>query len=290
MTIERNDIRPAVYAGSWYEDDPARLRAAVDSYMDRAEIPPDLGIVYGIISPHAGHIYSGHVAGYAYKPVRGNVYDTVIVVAPNHADPALTFTSIYARGGYETPLGVIPVDTETATLIAEYDSDNDIRISDYGHMSGFGGRMEHSLEIQLPFLQAALGEFRLVPVVMGNRDGGRRSCTALGNAIAAAVDGKNTLVVASTDLSHFHDAETLKALDDVVAEHVRGYDPEGLLRDINAGVGEACGALPTAAVMIACRSLGATEGVVLKMAHSGEISGDYTSAVGYMAAVLTGPE
>ncbi len=288
MTINQNDIRPAVFAGSWYEREPSQLHADVVSYMDNADIPPGLGAVFGIIAPHAGYLYSGHVAGYAYKAIQGNEYDTVIVVAPNHADPALTFTSVYARGGYETPLGIIPVDTETASQIAKYDIEGNIKISDYGHRSGFGGRAEHSLEIQLPFLQTALGDFNLVPILMGERDSVMQSCAALGNAIAATVKGKKVLVVASTDLSHFHDADTLRALDDVVAGHVSGYDPEGLLRDINTGAGEACGALPMAAVMIACRNLGASKGKVLKMAHSGEISGDNSNAVGYMAAVLTG--
>ena len=288
--MDINDIRPAVYAGTWYEGDPSRLLDTVKNYLDEAEIAPVSGKIFGLISPHAGHIYSGHIAGFAYKPVMGNTYDTVVVVAPNHSDPGLDFTSVYAKGGYETPLGIVPVDTESASLIAEHDPGDDIKISDYGHFGGSGGRMEHSLEIQLPFLQVALGEFSLVPIVMGDRDGGRSSCAALGNAISSALEGKNSLIVASTDLSHFHNAETLKEMDGIVSRHIGGYDPEGLLRDISTGACEACGALPTAAVMNACRNLGASEGIVLKMGNSGDISGDYSSAVGYMAAVLAGPE
>ncbi|MFC1650087.1 AmmeMemoRadiSam system protein B [Candidatus Latescibacterota bacterium] len=287
MNIDRQDIRPAAYAGSWYEGNPDRLRDTIESYMEQAEITPGLGQIIGIISPHAGHIYSGHVAGYAFKHIIGEKYDTVVVIAPNHSDPSLNFTSVYAKGGYETPLGIIPVDIETASLIAEYDSADDIKISDYGHLSGFSGRIEHSLEIQLPFLQVAIGDFKIVPIVMGDRDGGVTSCAALGNAIVSAVKGKNALIVASTDLSHFHNAETLKKMDSIVSEHISGYDPDALLRDISSGKCEACGALPTAAAMIACRKLGAVEGIVLKMANSGDVSGDYSSAVGYMAAVLT---
>ncbi|MFC1539530.1 AmmeMemoRadiSam system protein B [Candidatus Latescibacterota bacterium] len=287
MNMNKQDIRPAVYAGSWYEGNPDRLRTAIETYMDNAKITLDLGKIIGIISPHAGHIYSGHVAGYAYKHIIGKSYDTVVVIAPNHADPRLNFTSVYAKGGYETPLGIIPVDIETAKAIVEYNSSDEIRESDYGHLSGYGGRMEHSLEIQLPFLQVALGDFKLVSIVMGNQDGGRTSCAALGNAIASAVKGKNALLVASTDLSHFHDIETLKKMDSIVSEHISEYDPDALLRDISSGKCEACGALPTVSVMIACSQLGATKGVVLKMANSGDVSGDYDGAVGYLSAVLT---
>ncbi|MFC1490453.1 AmmeMemoRadiSam system protein B [Candidatus Latescibacterota bacterium] len=287
MNIDRQDIRPAAYAGSWYEGNPDRLKNTIESYMDEAESTAGLGKIIGIISPHAGHMYSGHVAGYAYKHILGEKYDTVVVVAPNHSNPNLNFTSVYTRGGYETPLGIIPVDSVAASAIVKYDSSDDIKESDLGHLAGPGDRMEHSLEIQLPFLQVALGDFKIVPIVMGDRDGGRESCAALGNAIASALEVKNALIVASTDLSHFHNAETLKEMDSVVSKHIGEYNPEALLRDISSGTCEACGALPTVAVMIACRKLGATEGVVLKMASSGDVSGDYTSAVGYMAAVLT---
>jgi len=287
MNISKQDIRPAVYAGSWYEGNPDRLRDSVERYMENAKLTRGPGKIIGIIAPHAGHVYSGPVAGYAYKHIIGEKFDTVVVVAPNHVDPRFNFTSVYTKGGYETPLGLIPVDIETARAIVDFDASDTIKESDNGHLIGYGGRMEHSLEIQLPFLQVALGDFKLVPVVMSDQDGGRNSCPALGKAIASAVKGKNVLIVASSDLSHFHNVETLKKMDNIVREHIEAYDPEGLLSDVASGKCEACGGLPIAAVMMACKQLGATEGIVLHMANSGDVSGDYSGAVGYLAAVLT---
>lgn len=287
MNINKQDIRAPAYAGSWYEGNPDRLRASVKSYMENAKFTHGPGKIIGIISPHAGHIYSGPVAGYAYKHIIGKKFDTVIVVAPNHSDQHLNFSSVYTRGGYDTPLGLIPVDVETAKAIVDFDKSDDVKESDIGHLPGFGARMEHSLEIQLPFLQVALGDFKLVPIVVGDRDLGIESCSLLAEAIVSAVKGKNALIVASSDLSHFHDLKTLKKMDNIVRKHIEVYDPEGLLKDLASGKCEACGGLPIAVVMMACKQLGATEAKVLHMANSGDVSGDYNSAVGYLAAVLT---
>ena len=287
MNINRQDVRAPAYAGSWYEGNPDRLRASVENYMESAKFTHGTGKIIGIISPHAGHVYSGSVAGYAYKHIIGEKFDTVIVVAPNHSDPSLNFSSVYTRGGYDTPLGLVPVDVESAKAVVDFGKSDNIKDSDLGHLPGFGGRMEHSLEIQLPFLQVALGEFKLVPIVVGDRDQGMKSCSLLAEAIVSAVKGKNALIIASSDLSHFHDVETLKKMDNIVREHIESYDPEGLLKDMASGKCEACGGLPIAAVMMACKKLGATKARVLHMANSGDVSGDYSSAVGYLAAVLT---
>jgi len=289
MNINRQDIREPAYAGSWYEGNPDKLRISVKNYMENAQLTPGLGKIIGIISPHAGHVYSGPVAGYAYKYVIGKKFDTVIIVAPNHSDPRLNFSSVYTRGGYDTPLGLVPVDVETARAIVDFDKMDDVKDSNLGHLSSFGVRMEHSLEIQLPFLQVALGEFKLVPIVVGagDRAWSIESCSSLAEAIISAVKGKNTLIVASSDLSHFHDAGTQKKMDNIVKEHIEAYDPEGLLKDLASGKCEACGGLPIAAVMMACKQLGATGAKVLHMANSGDVSGDYSSVVGYLAAVLT---
>lgn len=288
MDIPQEDVRPAALAGTWYEGNPDKLRDTVEQYMKHAKLTRGLGDVIGIIAPHAGHVYSGPVAGYAYKQVLGQHFDVVVVIAPNHVDPRLTFSSVFTSGAYQTPLGVIPVDSETANAIVDHDAGGIIKASDLGHTTEYGGRMEHSLEIQLPFLQTALeGDFSIVPIIMGNRDNGMESSAVLGRAIASAVKGKKALLVASSDLSHFHNGKTADSLDEGVRGSIEAYDPDGLLQDLANGTSEACGGLPMAAVMVACRELGAKDATVLHMANSGDVTGDYGNVVGYLAAVIT---
>ena len=287
MEIRQEDIRRAAFAGSWYEGDADKLKNSVLRYMEHAKITHGLGDIKGLISPHAGHVYSGPVAGYAYKMIQGKSYDTVVVIAPNHYDPGLTFSSVFIRGAYETPLGLIHIDTKTAEAIANSDASDNVRASDKGHLTGYFGKMEHSLEIQLPFLQVALGDFLLVPIMMGVTD--KASCEMLGKAVASAVKGKNTLIVASTDLSHFYDNKTAQKLDAIVRGYVESYDPEGLAEGLESGKCKACGGGPVVAAMMACRQLGAKKATVLNMATSGDISGDNSSVVGYMSAALSIP-
>lgn len=289
MAMEKEYIRPAMCAGSWYEGNPERLRRTIESYLESAETTTGLGTIIGMIAPHAGYIYSGPVAGYAFKAIRGERYDTVIVIAPNHTDPRLHFSSVLTRGGYETPLGVIPVDVETARAIVDYSTSDSVRDSDLVHLTEYGGRYEHSLEIELPFLQVALGDFKFVPIVMGDQDNGERSCPELAAAIVHAVEGKKALLVASSDLSHFYQVDTLKKMDNVIKEHVEGFDVNGLRDDLARGRCEACGGLPIMTVMIASSKLGAEKATVLAMANSGDVSGDYQRPVGYMAAVFGAP-
>jgi hypothetical protein len=284
MTIEEQNIRHAALAGQWYQANPEELRQSVRNFIDHAWRREGLKDIVGIIAPHAGHVYSGPVAGHAYRQIQGNDYDVVIVIAPNHVDPTLNFTSVYTKGAYETPLGMIPVDTETAEAIVNYASSDAVKSSEVGHLTVSRGRMEHSLEIQLPFLQVALEEFKLVPVVMGNHNTG--GCKSLADAIANAVEGKKALLVGSSDLSHFHSQSEAEDLDGIVAEHVSSYDPQGLLDVLASGKAEACGGAPMAAVMMAANKLGATNATVLNMATSGDITGDTSNVVGYMSAAI----
>ena len=287
MAIPQKYIRESALAGQWYEGDKESLKLAVSRYMEGAKAVQGLGAIKGLIVPHAGHVYSGPVAGYAYKQVQGASYDAVVVIAPNHVDPGLRFSSVFPHGAYKTPLGLIPVDDSIAKAIADFDASDDVRASVEGHLNGNGGRMEHSVEIQLPFLQEALGDFKLVPIVMGSQTG--TSCEALAKAVTAAVRGKKVLLVASSDLSHFHNAGTAKKLDSVIRSYVEAYDPTGLLDALDSNKCEACGGGPIAVVMMVCRELGATKATVLNMATSGDVTGDNSNVVGYLSAVLSIP-
>ena len=198
-------VRPSPLAGTWYEGNPKSLARAVDQYLDQAELPELPGDVVAVIAPHAGHYYSGPVAGYAFAAVRGATPDLVAVLSPMHQpyyEPLLTT----AHSAYSTPLGQIPVDNETVALLDEHLKE----ILGQG-LSRVAYDQEHSLEIELPFLQRALaGDFKLLPVMV--RAQSPRVSQGLGAALVEVLRGRNALLVASTDLSHFYTQKRSRGL------------------------------------------------------------------------------
>lgn len=268
-------VRQPAVAGSFYPGDQKALRETVSSMLKKAAPPRVTGRIVGLVAPHAGYVYSGQVAAWAYRAVEGTQYDAVVVVAPSH-HVYFEGSSIFRDGSYMTPLGVIETATDIADAIAAADPSVGARADAHAR--------EHSLEVQLPFLQVALPRLRLVPIVMGDQSlaGARR----LAKAIAAGVRGKNVLLVASTDLSHYHSYAQAVSMDRVVMDHIEKYDPEGLLADLDRERCEACGGGPVAAVMLAAREMGAVRAVVLNHANSGDVTGDRSAVVGYMSAAL----
>ena len=277
---ELREVRDPVVAGTFYPGDPATLAATVDGYLEEADVPRTDGEIVGIIAPHAGYVYSGGVAAHAYAALLGRSYDTVIVIAPSHRY-GFRGASIYGGDGYGTPLGVVRVDRDLADALL--DDGLGFVYEPRAHAG------EHSLEVQVPFLQRTLGEFEIVPVVMGSQ--GEGAVRALAARVAGAVrerTGKRVLLVASTDLSHYHDDRAAKALDAHVVEAVAEFDPEGLLASLAAGECEACGGGPAAAVMMAARELGAERARVAAYATSGDVTGDRSQVVGYVSALILG--
>lgn len=273
----KGPIRESAIAGTWYPGDPAVLKSQVERFLAMAEVPELKGEPVGLIAPHAGYMYSGQVAGYAYKAIKGKKFDSVVIVAPSHY-VWFQGVSVYAKGGYETPLGVVSIDEGLSSKLME--------LSPLVKELPQAHKKEHSLEIQLPFLQVVLGEFELVPLVMGDQD--QRTCRELGRALADLVKraSKKVLLVASTDLSHFYPYERATVLDKAFISRVEALDPEGLIKDLEAKVCEACGAGPVVAVMFAAKVLGARRGLILKYANSGDVTGDKTSVVGYLSAIF----
>ena len=271
--------KPAV-AGQFYPGDPVALSRQITGFFKNANKEPVLGDIVALISPHAGYMYSGQVAAHAFKLLEGLSFETVVVISPSHMVP-FRGASVYNGGAYETPLGKIPVDTAVAGAIA--DAGDKVSLSATGHAL-MGGGGEHSLEVELPFLQLVLGNFKLVPIVMGDQDWA--TCQALGQALAKSLEGKRALIVASTDLSHFHPYDEAVRLDNVVMGNVDSFDPKGLFSDLAEGNCEACGGGPMIAAMLAGKTLGADKSKVLKYANSGDVTGDRSSVVGYMAAVI----
>lgn len=267
-------IRRSIIAGSWYPGDPSVLKNDITAYFDHV---PDTGIdgeIVGLVAPHAGYMYSGQVAAYAYKLIRDKKYNTVILIGPSHR-VAFSGISIYGKGAYETPLGLVPVDEDLAEALLKKCK----RIIDYPQAHA----QEHSLEIQLPFLQVALGAFSFVPLVMGDQNA--ETCRKMADVIYEAGKDRHILIVGSTDLSHFHNDKKARALDGVVLEHIRTYDTEGLLESLAMDKAEACGGGPMAVAMMASQKLGARHARLLKYANSGDVTGDKESVVGYTSAV-----
>lgn len=271
-------LRPSPLAGKWYPENPATLRAEIDRYLSAVPEPARGGQVYALIVPHAGYLYSGPVAAHAFAWVRGLHPATIAVVSPLHAPhSARILTS--AHTGYQTPLGTVEIDRARVTRVDEH-----LR----AHL-GYGlhpltNDTEHALEIELPFLQHLLPSFSLIPIML--RDQTWQTARAVGEALAEVLRGENTLLVASSDLSHFYPQQTAQKLDAEILRRIEQRDAEGIIEASETGEGYACGCGAIAAVLEAARQLGADRAQVVCHATSGEVTGDFDRVVGYGAAVV----
>ncbi|CAG1011185.1 hypothetical protein ANAEL_04109 [Anaerolineales bacterium] len=269
------DLRPSPIAGTWYDGNPKRLAASVDECLNAAQLPEIKGRVIAVIAPHAGHVYSGGVAAHAFAAVRDLAPDLVAVLSPFHnfAQYPLITTKHQA---YSTPLGNIEVDQ---SALAELQSRLKIPLM------AIAQDREHSLEIELPFLQRALkNEFKLLPLMVRAQE--MDVAQQLGHALAQVLKNKNSLLVASTDLSHFYDQRTAGILDSEMLKCFESFDPESIFQAERTGKGFACGHAAVAAMQWAARDLGADKVQILKYATSGDVTGDHSSVVGYGAAVV----
>jgi AmmeMemoRadiSam system protein B len=272
------DLRPSPIAGTWYEGNADALARAVDDYLNRAKLPALDGEVIGVIAPHAGHRYSGAVAGHAFAAVRSLRPELVAVISPFHNFAPYPLIAT-AHDAYATPLGNIEVDKLALRMVG---SRAGIPIT-----PAYADK-EHSLEIELPFLQRALtGGFKLLPIMIHTQE--PEVAHKLGLALAETLKGKNALLVASTDLSHFYDQQTAERLDREMLRRFEAFDPESIFDAEQTGKAFACGHAAVAAVLWAAREFGANKVKVLHHATSGDVAGDYSSVVGYgAAAVLRG--
>ena len=272
-------VRPPAVAGSFYPADANDLGRMLDGFLAKAAPPPVENLV-ALVAPHAGYVYSGPVAAYSYALLKGRKYDRVVVIAPSHYE-AFGFASVYDGAAYQTPFGQVPVDQAFAAKLAKMSSL--IRLSGVGHTPS-AEHPEHALEVQLPFLQRTLGQFQLVPIVMGDQS--YDACRALGAALAKLVQGTNTLIVASSDLSHYHPYDMAVKLDHKTLNAIEEYDYFDLSRNLESRVWEASGGGPIVATMIAAERLGATQAKLLHYANSGDTTGDRSRVVGYGAVAL----
>jgi hypothetical protein len=267
-------IRRAAVAGTWYSGRPEVLAQDIDQCLDQVHHAVD-GEIVGLVVPHAGLMYSGPVAAYAYKAVAGRSYDVAVLVGPSHY-VGFEGVAIQRTGSFETPLGCV--------AISEVDAEAIAAASPAVHDRPAAHAREHSLEMQLPFLQRVLPDTPIVPLVMGHQT--PASVNQLADALVEALSTRRALLVASSDLSHFQHAHRAARLDAVVVDAINRFDPETLARALGKFPDHACGGGPIVTVMLAARGLGAADARVVKYADSGDVSGDKSSVVGYLAAVL----
>jgi MEMO1 family protein len=272
-----NFVRKPAVSGMFYPDSPTKLRKDIETYLGHAVVPDLEENVVGIISPHAGYIYSGQVAAYGFKTITKKHYDTVILIGPSHR-AYFEGVALWDRGSFETPLGRIDIDEEIAWEIV---SRGGVVKPNMDTHTG-----EHSLEVQLPFLQSVLDDFRIIPLIMGIQTS--RVCEELAQSISHVLRAskKKFLILGSTDLSHYYPYAKAKKLDDVIIGHLNTFNIPGMIEDIEAGKTEACGAGPIITTMMLSEKLGADRGTVLKYADSGDVSGDKNGVVGYVSAVF----
>lgn len=276
VQAEQTGVRPSILAGTWYEADAGKLAAQIRSYLDQAKVVDVPGRLTAIVVPHAGHVYSGRVAAHAFRLLEGRDIETVVLVGPCHRARA-EGVSINLKD-YETPLGRVQLDRELAESILKIGGE------------GYGTRpqahaQEHCLEIQLPFLQTVLPGAKIVPILFDGTD--IDVCARLGKTLAQAVEGKKALLLCSTDLSHFHEGDEARAMDGELVKQVEAFDYGGLYMELAMGQIEACGGFSLVSVMMAAKKLKANRASLLNYAHSGDVTGDNSRVVGYMAVAFT---
>ncbi len=264
------NVRTSPLAGRWYPGDADALMNMVDRYLEQPLVPEKP--LYGILVPHAGLMYSGSVAGKAFRYTYELDVETVVIVAPSHHRyPAALLSTGHTH--FETPLGRVQVAVDLLeALEAQVKL---LRVTD---------DPEHAIEIELPFLQCTLGAFNILPLAM--IDQSWQTAQRLGEVLAEIVAGRRVLWVASSDLSHFYTQSQAKQLDQVVLDAVAAYDPEGVIQADEDGRGFACGRAAIATVMVAARKLGATTAQIVGYATSGDVLGDMSRVVGYGAALF----
>jgi AmmeMemoRadiSam system protein B len=273
------DVRPAVQAGRFYEADPARLRAGIEASLAQAASPAPAAPPLALLAPHAGYVYSGRVAAAAYRAIRGCPIDRVLILAPSHY-VGFSGAALPRQAFFATPLGQVAVDRAACQALETCPL---IRIDDEAHAQ------EHAIEVQVPFLQVALGEgFQIVPVTLGRV--GIADLATLGDAFFALIEqrraaGERWLVVASSDTYHGYDAGECEANDARLLELIRGMDPDILEQAERAGEVMACGWSALALTMGLARRAGASSGQPLLRSDSRLESGSGSGyVVGYVAA------
>jgi AmmeMemoRadiSam system protein B len=270
-----NDIRQAAVAGMFYPAEKKVLSGTLRRLLDEAPPGKPGRAPVAIISPHAGYQYSGATAAHGFRLLDGLAVEDVVIVAPSHRE-YFDGVSVFSGRAYRTPLGELAVAEALRTELLA--GDDLIEASTRGH------GQEHAIEVQLPFVQSVLGKVRILPIVIGDQR--REYCYHLGERLGRILAGKNSLMIASTDLSHYHTYDVAEALDKVVIDDIAAFDDERLMDDLLAERAEACGGGPAVAVLAASKRLGADSVQILAHCNSGDVTGDRLRVVGYLSAAV----
>jgi len=269
-----NYVRPAQVAGHFYPANPDKLRKDISLLLDVTKPKEKFEKVFGIVAPHAGYVYSGKTAAHAYNLLVGKKFKRVVIISPSHSE-YFSGVSVFEGDAYETPLGILKIDKE---FREKFLTDDGIIFKGYE-----GHRREHALEVQLPFLQSVLKDFKIVPIVMGDQS--KMFVDELADKISRVVTDE-TLVVASSDMSHFYSSEKANKLDSVVEKRINEFDFEQLLKDLDDHECEACGGGPIATMMKAASIKNINNSLVINRSDSGDVTGDKAEVVGYLSAVV----
>lgn len=267
-------IRHQQVAGYFYPAEKEKLENDISLLLNVAKPEKSFNKIFGIVSPHAGYVYSGKTAAYVYNLLKDKSYKTVIVISPSHAEyfPGIC---IYDGDAYETPLGIVEIDQNITDKLTEN--------SKLVFRGIQGHKREHALEVQIPFLQSVLKDFKIVPIVMGDQS--KMFVDHLAEKISKVID-EETLVVASSDMSHFYYSSEANRLDSIVEKRINDFDFEQLLKDLDDHECEACGGGPIAAMMKAASLKNINKSLVINRSDSGDVTGDKSEVVGYLSAVV----
>jgi AmmeMemoRadiSam system protein B/AmmeMemoRadiSam system protein A len=284
LAAPAEDIKPAYVAGQFYDKDPARLAAQLELFLSNARpAAPVSGKIRALIVPHAGHVYSGQTAAYAYALVRGTPFETVVIIGPSHHF-GFSGCSIYPGEGFATPLGTARINSVLARAITKAGG---FTFVPEAYFVPGADVQEHSVEVQVPFIQKALPDAKIVPIVMGYQT--RPTIQALASALEKTCAGKNVLVIASTDLSHFLPKAQAAAMDGNTISLIQSAKTETLLRRIEAGDNIMCGGGPVVAALLYAERAGPVKVDILKHSDSSDSAGPADQVVGYVAAAVVSP-
>ena len=269
------EIRPSILAGTWYPKDPEDIQKMIRDFFQRVDSPPLPGRIFGLISPHAGYIYSGQTAAYGYQQLKNRSFDVVVILSPMHHYGPGDYV-INGDIAYETPLGNVPVQKDLLNQLMER-----VRIETIFF------DQEHAIEIQLPFLQSVLDSFSIIPIMVGHNRVDQ--VEEMVSGLTDILYDKNPLLIASTDLHHMNQYEAVKSADARVAGALASFDLP-VIRSVLSEPGcTVCGRVPISIVLEVAGRLGAHAVRILHQTTSADVIGNYIPGqynVGYLSAVV----
>lgn len=273
------ETKPSCVDGAFYPQDKIELTKQIEEFLNKANPEKIDGNILGLISPHAGYIYSGQVAAFGYKAVQDKNYDLVVILAPSHYADFNGF-SVGLWDYFHTPVGDVAVDLDFCKKLIELNPKVSFNKDAF--------EKEHSLEVQIPFLQTVLksSNFKIVPVVFGSFD--LSDCQILANSLKILAQGKSVLLIASTDLSHYHPQKEASLLDRSTLFYIENLDAKGLFRAASARTVELCGLGPVLTLLCFVKENNLSA-KILKYANSGDVAGDYMQVVGYASVIFYEP-